>query len=163
MIFSFIYYVALSKFVNSSFSQYNVHTGVQGGCLAFTNCENTVQMSPQVHVCISTLILQLQKTTKIRHEECKVICRYINDEQKYVCVLLQCLWKGTPCTVDNFTRINTDMGICFAFNPEIGNAILSTSYKIPTRGHSKQCSHVYFLLHVFWVILLFCQIVLFLI
>ncbi len=36
MIISFIYYVALSKFVDSSFSQCNVHTGVQGGCLAFT-------------------------------------------------------------------------------------------------------------------------------
>ncbi len=35
MIISFIYYVTLSKFVNSSFPQCNVHTGVQGGCLAF--------------------------------------------------------------------------------------------------------------------------------
>ncbi len=39
-------YVALSKFVDNSFPQCNVHTGVQGGCLAFTlgmdisNCEN---------------------------------------------------------------------------------------------------------------------------
>ncbi len=30
----------------------------------------------------------------------------------------------------------------------------------PLRGSSKKRSHVYFLLHVFWVILLFCQIVL---
>ncbi len=36
MIISFIYYVPLSKFVNSSLTQCNVHTGVQGGCLAFT-------------------------------------------------------------------------------------------------------------------------------
>ncbi len=36
MIISFIYYVTLSKFVDSYFSQCNVHTGVQGGCLAFT-------------------------------------------------------------------------------------------------------------------------------
>ncbi len=36
MIISFIYNVALSKFVDSSFPQLNVHTGVQGGCLAFT-------------------------------------------------------------------------------------------------------------------------------
>ncbi len=35
MIISFIYYVALSKFVDSSLPQCNVHTGVQGGCLAF--------------------------------------------------------------------------------------------------------------------------------
>ncbi len=36
MIISFIYYVALSKFVDSSFPQCHVHTGVQGGWLAFT-------------------------------------------------------------------------------------------------------------------------------
>ncbi len=36
MIISFIYHVTLSKFVNSSFPQCNVHTGVQGECLAFT-------------------------------------------------------------------------------------------------------------------------------
>ncbi len=36
MIISFLYYVALSKFVYSFFPQCNVHTGVQGGCLAFT-------------------------------------------------------------------------------------------------------------------------------
>ncbi len=34
MIISIIYYVALSKFVNSSFPQCNVHTCVQRGCLA---------------------------------------------------------------------------------------------------------------------------------
>ncbi len=34
MIISFIYYVALYKFVDSSYPQCNVHTGVQGGCLA---------------------------------------------------------------------------------------------------------------------------------
>ncbi len=33
MIISFIYSVTLSKFVNSSFPQCNVHTGVQGGWL----------------------------------------------------------------------------------------------------------------------------------
>ncbi len=36
MIISFIYYVTISKCVDSSFTQCNVHTGVQGGCLAFT-------------------------------------------------------------------------------------------------------------------------------
>ncbi len=36
MIISFIYYAALSKFVDSSFPQCNVHTGVHGGCWAFT-------------------------------------------------------------------------------------------------------------------------------
>ncbi len=36
MIISFIYYMAISKFVDSSFPQCNVYTGVQGGCLAFT-------------------------------------------------------------------------------------------------------------------------------
>ncbi len=36
MIISFMYNVALSKFVDSSFPQCNVHRGVQGGCLAFT-------------------------------------------------------------------------------------------------------------------------------
>ncbi len=46
MIISFTYYVTLSKFVDSSFPQCNVHTGVQGGCLALTplaisNCENS--------------------------------------------------------------------------------------------------------------------------
>ncbi len=36
MMISFIYNVTLSKFVDSSFPQCNVHTVVQGGCLAFT-------------------------------------------------------------------------------------------------------------------------------
>ncbi len=31
-----MYYATLSKFVDSSFPQCNVHTGVQGGCSAFT-------------------------------------------------------------------------------------------------------------------------------
>ncbi len=45
MIISFIYYVALSKFVDSSFPQYNVHTGVQGGCLAFTLLNGYLKLS----------------------------------------------------------------------------------------------------------------------
>ncbi len=51
MIISFIYYVTLSKFVNSSFPQCNVHIGVQGGCLTFTpleaisNCENCLDIT----------------------------------------------------------------------------------------------------------------------
>ncbi len=40
------------------------------------------------------------------------------------------------------------------------NVILSTSNRIPTRGQLQKVSHVYFLLQDFWVILLFCQIVL---
>ncbi len=39
MIISFIYYVTHSKFVNSSFPQCKVHTGFQGGCLAFTSLD----------------------------------------------------------------------------------------------------------------------------
>ncbi len=39
MINSFIYYMTLLKFVDSSFPQCNVHTGVQGGCLAFTSLD----------------------------------------------------------------------------------------------------------------------------
>ncbi len=31
-----------SKFVDSSFPQCNVHTGVQGGCLAFTRLDGSV-------------------------------------------------------------------------------------------------------------------------
>ncbi len=38
--------------------------------------------------------------------------------------------------------------------------ILSTSYRILTRVQQQKCSIVYFLFQVFWVILLFCQIVL---
>ncbi len=44
MIISFIYYVALSKFVDSSFPQYNVHTGIQGGCLAFTPLDGYLKL-----------------------------------------------------------------------------------------------------------------------
>ncbi len=44
MIISFVYYVALSKFVDSSFPQYNVHTGVQGGCLAFTPLDGYLKL-----------------------------------------------------------------------------------------------------------------------
>ncbi len=32
--------------------------------------------------------------------------------------------------------------------------------RIPTRGQEQKGSHVYFVMQVFWVILLFCQIVL---
>ncbi len=39
MIISFINYLTLSKFVDSSFPQCNVHTDVQGGCLAFTHLD----------------------------------------------------------------------------------------------------------------------------
>ncbi len=44
MIISFIYYVTLSKFVDSSFPQCNVHTGVQGLCLAFTPLDGYLKM-----------------------------------------------------------------------------------------------------------------------
>ncbi len=51
---------------------------------------------------------------------------------------------------------------CFLtkYHPWLMVLILSFSNRIPIRGSSKKGSHVYFLLHVFWVILLFCQIVL---
>ncbi len=44
MIISFIYYVALSKFVDSSFPQCNVHIGVHGGCLAFTPLDGYLKL-----------------------------------------------------------------------------------------------------------------------
>ncbi len=44
MIISFIYYVALSKFVDSSFPQCNAHTGDQGGCLAFTPLDGYLKL-----------------------------------------------------------------------------------------------------------------------
>ncbi len=44
MIISFIYYVALSKFVDSSFPQCNAHTGVKGGYLAFTPLEGYLKL-----------------------------------------------------------------------------------------------------------------------
>ncbi len=44
MIIYFIYYVTLSKFVDSSFQQCNVHTGVQGGCLAFTPLDGYLKL-----------------------------------------------------------------------------------------------------------------------
>ncbi len=44
MIISFIYYVTLSKFVNSSFPQCNVHTGVHGGCLALTPLDGYLKL-----------------------------------------------------------------------------------------------------------------------
>ncbi len=40
------------------------------------------------------------------------------------------------------------------------STILSTANRIPLGGSSKKGSHVYFLLQVFWVILLFCQMIL---
>ncbi len=44
--------MSLSKFVDSFFPQCNVHTGVQGGCLAFTpekfNC--SIQYSSTLNV-----------------------------------------------------------------------------------------------------------------
>ncbi len=46
MIISFIYYVAFSKFVDSSFPQCNVHKGVQGGCLAFTHLDVRIGQLP---------------------------------------------------------------------------------------------------------------------
>ncbi len=44
MIISFIHYVTFSKFVNRSFPQRNVHTGVQGGCLAFTPLDGYLKL-----------------------------------------------------------------------------------------------------------------------
>ncbi len=44
MIISFIYYVTLSKFVDSSFPQCNVHTGVKGGCLTFTPLDGYLKL-----------------------------------------------------------------------------------------------------------------------
>ncbi len=44
MIISFICYVTISKFVNGSFPQCNVHTGVQGGCLAFTPLDGYLKL-----------------------------------------------------------------------------------------------------------------------
>ncbi len=44
MIISFIYYATLSKFVDSSFPQCNVHTAVQGGCLAFTPLDGYLKL-----------------------------------------------------------------------------------------------------------------------
>ncbi len=45
MIISFIYYVALSKFVNSSFPQCNaIHPGDQGECLAFTPLDGYLKL-----------------------------------------------------------------------------------------------------------------------
>ncbi len=44
MIISFIYYATLSKFDDSSFPQCNVHTSVQGGCLAFTPLDGYLKL-----------------------------------------------------------------------------------------------------------------------
>ncbi len=44
MIISFMYYVTLSKFVDSSFPQCNVHTGVQGWCWAFTPLDGYLKL-----------------------------------------------------------------------------------------------------------------------
>ncbi len=44
MILSSIYYAALSKFVDSPFPQCNVHTGVQGGYLAFTHLDGYLKL-----------------------------------------------------------------------------------------------------------------------
>ncbi len=44
MIISLIYYVTLSKFVDSCFPQCNVHTGVQGGYLAFTPLDGYLKL-----------------------------------------------------------------------------------------------------------------------
>ncbi len=44
MIISFIICVALSKFVDNSFPQCNVHTSVQGGCLAFTPLDDYLKL-----------------------------------------------------------------------------------------------------------------------
>ncbi len=44
MIISFIYDVTLSKFVDSSFPQCNVHTGVQGVCVAFTPLDSYLKL-----------------------------------------------------------------------------------------------------------------------
>ncbi len=37
--------MTLSKFVDSSFPQCNVHTGVQGGCLVFTPLDGYLKLS----------------------------------------------------------------------------------------------------------------------
>ncbi len=44
MIILLMYYVALSEFVDSSFPEHNVHTGIQGGCLAFTPLDGYLKL-----------------------------------------------------------------------------------------------------------------------
>ncbi len=53
------------------------------------------------------------------------------------------------CIETYFTHISHTK----SFNTSV--SILSTSYRIPTRGQLEKGSHAYFLLQVFWVILLF--------
>ncbi|XP_013384332.1 acid-sensing ion channel 5-like [Lingula anatina] len=33
--------------------------------------------------------------------------------------LQKCIWRGTKCSMDNFSRIYTDMGVCYSFNHEV--------------------------------------------
>ena len=34
-------------------------------------------------------------------------------------MLLNCSWRGSPCGVDNFTQVITDLGVCYTFNANI--------------------------------------------
>ncbi len=59
MIISFIYYVALSKFVDSSFPQCNVHTGVQGECLAFPPLDGYLNLPQLYHTACAIFLPQM--------------------------------------------------------------------------------------------------------
>ncbi len=49
--------MALSKFVNSSFPQCNVHTCVYGGCLAFTPLDGYLKLGELKFICVLSLCL----------------------------------------------------------------------------------------------------------
>ena len=59
--------------------------------------------------------------------------RFLYDYMKYMIMLLyswfpQCSWQGVKCSPQNFTEIETDMGICYAFNDNIGGLYIHKEY-----------------------------------
>lgn len=38
------------------------------------------------------------------------------EEKTKTGMLYKCTWEGNTCTADNFTKVMTDMGLCYSFN-----------------------------------------------
>ncbi len=57
--------MALYKFVDSSFPQYNVHTGVHGGCLAFTPLDGYLKLWELFFLKLIRFIVQKKSKSQV--------------------------------------------------------------------------------------------------
>ncbi len=92
MIISFIYYVALSKFVDSSFPQCNVHKGVQGRCLTFTSLDGYLKLWELKETYIHMICETCHTYETNQHSRTKSWCRHEPTRR---------LWENIGCELNS--------------------------------------------------------------